>query len=109
MRFTAAIVVVLITAGMTLAQKPKQPRANVPTAPGLSHSHGAPTPPPVTSSSRSAAAQLAKIEHQTARLGSNKPATHPVGNVKTTPALDLGKNKPVRSGRSPQRTNHNGH
>ena len=108
MSFTAAIVVVLISAAMTLAQKPSQPRANVPPAPGLSHSHGAVPQPPVTKSSVTTAAQLSKIEHQSAGLHSNPPVTHQA-NVKATPALDLGKNKPVRGGRSPQRTNHNGH
>ena len=108
MRFTTVVAFVLISVVLALAQKPKQPRAYVPPAPGT-HSHGADAPSPVASPSASTAAQLAKIEQQTARMHSNKPAAHSAANVKATPALDLGKNKPVRGGRPPQRANQNGH
>src|SRR5437870_4138286 len=101
MRFSTLVAVVLISGSMALAQRPKQPR--VPTAPGLSHNHGTDVQLPATSSSASAAAQLAKIEHQTARVHSNKPGAHASANVKKTPALDLGRNKPVHAGRPPQR------
>ncbi len=107
MRLTTVVAVVLISGSMALAQKPKQPR--VPPAPGLSYDHGTDVPLPATSSSASTAAQLAKIEHQAARLHSNKPAAHSSANVKTTPALDLGRNKPVQAGRPPQPANQNGH
>jgi len=107
MRFATAVAVALIFGSIALAQNPKQPR--VPAAPGLSHNHGTDVQLPATSSSASTAAQLAKIEHQTARVHSNKPVAHSSANVKATPALDLGKNKPVRAGRPPQRANQNGH
>ena len=108
MRFTAAVAVVLISGGMALAQKLKDPVVHVRPTPRLSaHSTVA---PPITSSSASLAAELARIEQQTARLGSNKPVAHPPSSiVKETPALDLGKNKPVLAGRPPQRANPNGH
>jgi hypothetical protein len=108
MRFMKVVAFVLISAVMALAQKPKQPRAYVPPAPGT-HSHGADVPPPVASPSASTAAQLAKIEQQTARMHSNKPVAHSAANGKTTPALDLGRNKPVHGGRPPHRANQNGH
>jgi len=103
MKFTV-VAVVLISGGLALAQKIKQPTAHEPPAPGVSVHHAA-APPPVTSSS---AAQLAKIEQQTARGRSNQMAHQPSTSVKTTPALDLGKNKPVRAARS-SRPNAGGH
>jgi hypothetical protein len=106
MRFTTVVAVVLISGSVAVAQQPNHPR--VPPAPGLSHNHGTDVQLPATSSSASTAAQLAKIEHQTARVHSNKPAAHSSANVKTTPALDLGKNKPIHAGRPPQR-NQNSH
>jgi hypothetical protein len=107
MRFTTAVAVVLISGSVALAQNQKQPR--VPAAPGLSHNHGTDVQLPATTSSASTAAQLAKIEQQTARVHSNKPVAHSAANTKTTPALDLGKNKPVRAGRPLVSTNPNGH
>ena len=108
MRFTAVAAVVLISACMAVAQDPNQsqklkdPIVRVrPTAVGSVHTTVAPTS--VTSSSASSAAQLAKIEQQTARVRSNNTVTHhPSTSVAATPALDLGKNKPLRVGRSPQ-------
>ena len=102
MRFRTVVTVVLISGSMALAQKSNQPR--VPPAPGLSYNHGTDVPLPATSSSASTAAQLAKIEHQTARVHSNRPVAHSA-NVKTTPALDLGRNKPVHVGRPIQTAN----
>jgi hypothetical protein len=100
MRFAAAVAVVLILGSMALGQKLKNPVPPVRSAPGTAR-HSTVAPPPVTRSSGSPAAQLAKIEQQTARLRSNKAVSHaPSSNVKTMPALDLGKNKPVRAGRS---------
>ncbi len=102
MRFTAAVAVVLISGGLALAQKLKDPVVHLGPAPRLS-AHSTVAPPPITSSSASPAAELARIEQQTARLRSNKPVAHPPSSiVKATPALDLGKNKPVRVGRPPQ-------
>jgi hypothetical protein len=109
MRFAAVVALVLISGSMALAQKIKDTVPPVRSAPGSSRQTTV-APPPVTSSSASSAAQLSRIEQQTASLQSNKPATHPLSSsVKTTPALDLGKNKPVRASRSSQRTNRNGH
>ena len=105
MRLTTAVAVVLVLGSMALAQKSNQPR--VPPAPGLSHNHGTDVQLPATSSSASTAAQLAKIEHQTARVHSSRPVAHSA-NVKTTPALDLGRNKPVHVGR-PLQGNQNSH
>jgi len=106
MRFTAVAAVVLISACMAVAQDPNQsqklkdPIVRVrPTAVGSVHTTVAPTS--VTSSSASSAAQLAKIEQQSARVRASKPVTH-ANTVAATPALDLGKNKPVRGARSPQ-------
>ena len=103
----AGVAIVLISASMALAQQVfgqqiKEPAVHVRPAPGMS-THSAVAPPPVNNSS---AAQLAKIEQQTARVRSSKPVVHhPSSGAAATPALDLGKNKPVRSGRSPQPTN----
>ena len=104
MRFAAVAAVVLISGSMALAQKIKQPTAHEPPAHGVSVHHAV-APAPVTNSS---AAQLAKIE-QTARVRSNKAAHQPSTSVKSTPALDLGKNRPVRTGRSSRPTNAGGH
>ncbi len=105
MRFAAVAAIVLISGSMALAQKIKQPTAHEPPAPGVSVHHAV-APAPVTNSS---AAQLAKIEQQTARVRSNKAAHQPSTSVKSTPALDLGKNRPVRTGRSSRPTNAGGH
>lgn len=107
MRFTAAVAGVLISACTVQAQdqKLKDPTLRVgPTTVGSAHSAVAPTS--VTNSSASSAARLAKIEQQTARVHSNETVAHrPSTSVAATPALDLGKNKPVRVGRSPQSVN----
>jgi hypothetical protein len=100
----AVVAVILISGGMTLAQKTKQPTLHEPPAPSVSVHHVA--PPPVTNSS---AAQLAKIEQQTARVKSNKAVHQPSTSVKATPALDLGKNKPIGAARSPRPANPRGH
>ena len=105
MRFTTVVAIILISGSMALAQQSNQPR--VPPPPGLSHNHGTDVQLPATSSSASTAVQLSKIEQQTARVHSNKRVAHSSANVKTTPALDLGRNKPVHAGRPPQ-GNHNG-
>ena len=108
MRFAAVVAVVLISGGMALSQKLKDPVPRTRPAPAtLQHSTFA--PPPGSASSAASATELAKIEQQRARVRSPKPATHPVSNGTATPALDLGKNKPVRTGRSPVPTNPNVH
>jgi hypothetical protein len=95
------IAMILLSAGLASAQQIKDPSANVP---GIKD-HSAVAPPPIVqtspASTTSAAAQLAKIEQQTARARAPKPVTH-ANTVAATPALDLGKNKPVRGARSPQ-------
>lgn len=96
MRLTAAVAVGLISACMAQAQQIKQPRVIMPPAPGVNRPSTVAAPPVVTSS----AAELAKIEQQTARLRTSKPVTHSSSAVAATPALDLGKNKPIRAGRS---------
>ncbi len=83
MRFAAVAAIVLISGSMALAQKTKQPTAHEPPAPGVSVHH--------------AVAPAPKAAHQ--------PST----SVKSTPALDLGKNRPVRTGRSSRPTNAGGH
>lgn len=109
MRFAAVVALVLISGSPALAQKMKDTVPPVYHPPATVH-HGAAAPPLVAPSSASSAAQLAQIEAQSARVRSNKPAARqPAGNVKTDPASDLGKNKPVRAGRSPQPTNPNNH
>jgi hypothetical protein len=100
MRFAAVVAVFLISGSMALAQKIKQPTVHEPPAHGVSVHHSA-APPPAANAS---AAQLAKIEQQSARVKSNKLAHQPSSSVKATPALDLGKNKPVRAAGSPHRT-----
>jgi hypothetical protein len=92
------IAVVLLSACLASAQQIKQPKATVPDI----NEHSAVAPPPiVNATSSSSAAQLAKIEQQSARVRASKPVTH-ANTVAATPALDLGKNKPVRGARSPQ-------
>jgi type IV secretory pathway VirJ component len=92
------ITVVLLSACLASAQQIKQPKSTVPSI----KDHSAVAPPPiVNTTSSSSAAQLAKIEQQTARVRAPKPVTH-ANTVAATPALDLGKNKPVRAARSPQ-------
>jgi hypothetical protein len=94
---SVVITVVLFSACLALAQQRKDPAANVP---GIKD-HSAVPPPPIVTSSNSSAAQLAKIEQQTARVRASKPVAH-ANSVAATPALDLGKNKPVRAARSPE-------
>jgi hypothetical protein len=102
MRFTAVVAVVLVSGGMALAQKIKEPVMRLRPAPGTS-AHSTVAPPPVTNSS---AAELTRIEQQTARVPLNKPvAHHSSGSATATPALDLGKNKPIRVTRSPRLAN----
>jgi len=102
MRFTAVVAVVLVGGGMALAQKIKEPVVRVRPAPGIS-AHSTVTPPPVKNSS---AAELSRIEQQTARVRPNRPVAHHSSSSPTaTPALDLGKNKPIRVTRSPQPAN----
>jgi hypothetical protein len=98
MRFATVAVFFLMLGSMVRAQKIKQPPVYEHPARGVSAHHTAALPPATNSS----AAQLAKIEQQTARVKSNKAAHQPSTSVKATPALDLGKNKPVRAARSPQ-------
>ena len=88
------IAVVVLISASAVAQKPKPAKLYVPPVAAA----------PATSSSSNTAAQLAKIEQQTAHLRSAKPVPHATSTVKATPALDLGKNKPVHAGRSPQAT-----
>ncbi len=105
MRLTAAIAAVLISGSMALAQKIKDPVVHARPTTGVSASNTV-APVPVTNSS---AAQLAKIEQQTARVRSAKPVAHNSGSLAATPALALGKNKPVRSTRLPRPSNPNNH
>lgn len=98
MKSRVIIAVVLLSACLASAQQIRQPKATVPDI----KDHSAVAPPPiVNTTSSSSAAQLAKIEQQTARVRASKPVTHS-NPVAATPALDLGKNKPVRAARSPQ-------
>jgi type IV secretory pathway VirJ component len=102
MKLTAVVAIVLISACMALAQQIKEPGKSLP---GMK-AHSTVAPPPVTKSSSD---QLAKIEQQTARVVATKPVVHHSSAVAATPALDLGKNKPIRSARSPQPGLPNGH
>src|SRR5260370_33774711 len=102
MRFTAVVAVVLVWGGVVLAQKIKEPTVRLRPAPGTS-AHSTVAPPPVTNSS---AAELTRIEQQTARVRLNNPVVHHSSGAATaTPALDLGKNKPIRPTRSPRPAN----
>jgi len=104
MRFTAVVATVVICGGLALAQKPKDPVPRTPSMSNSGRSTVAPTP-----LSKSSAAELSKIEQHT-RVASNKTAEHRAsGSAAATPALNLGKNKPIRASRSPQPTNPNGH
>ena len=111
MRLTAAIAVVVLSGVTLLAQKAKDPTLYAPPTPrALGHNHSVVAPPPATSSSASSAAELARIEQQTVRVRSNRAAAHPPStNVTTTPALDLGKNRPIRAGRPIMSTKPNSH
>ena len=101
MRFTAMVAVVLVSGGMALAQKLREPGVRVPPAPGISP-HSTVAPPPVKNSS----AELSRIEQQTARMRRNKPVAHHSSSSPTAaPALDLGKNKPIRANPSPRPAN----
>jgi hypothetical protein len=96
MKFTATLAVVLISASLTLAQQIKEPGANLPDM----KAHSTVAPPPVGKASSD---QLTKIEQQTARRAVSKPVVrHTSTSVAATPALDLGKNKPIRAGKTPQ-------
>jgi hypothetical protein len=106
MRFAAPFAVVLISATMVLAQAPKDPAVKMPPLPGTKPHSSQTAPLPAANTS---AAQLAKIEQSTPRVRTTKPIVHHPTTTTATPALDLGKNKPVRAGRSPQPTNANGH
>ncbi len=108
MRFTTTVAVVLISQGMALGQKLKDPVVPVRPAPVASR-HSTVAPPPVTNSSASSAAELTRLEQQAARVRLNQPAAHHppsnTANPAATPALDLGKNKPIRVTASPQPAN----
>src|SRR5713101_4246777 len=107
MRFTAVVAVVLVSGGMALAQKIKEPTVRVRPVPGIS-AHGTIAPPPVRRNS--SADELAKVEQQTARVRLNKPVAHRSSSGPTaTPALDLGKNKGIRVTGPPQSPNPSGH
>jgi hypothetical protein len=96
MKFTAAFAVVLISASLGLAQKIKDPDANR----ADMKAHSTVAPPPVGKASSD---QLTKIEQQTARTAVRKPVVrHSSTTVAATPAVDLGKNKPIRAGKTPQ-------
>jgi hypothetical protein len=94
MRLITAAAVVLISAS-AVAQKPKPTKLYAPPVVASA---------PATGSSPNTAAQLARIEQQTAHLRSTKPVTHASPTVKATPALDLGKNKPIHASHSPAPT-----
>jgi len=101
MKITAAFAVVLISAGLALApqvlaQQIKEPDANRPDM----KAHSTVAPPPVGKASSD---QLTKVEQQTARTAGSRPAVrHTSTTAAATPALDLGKNKPIRAGKTPQ-------
>jgi hypothetical protein len=101
MKFTATFAVVLISASMALApqvlaQQIKDPDANLPAM----KAHSTVAPPPVGKASSD---QLTKIEQQTARTAVSKPAVrHTSTTVAATPAIDLGKNKPIPAAKTPQ-------
>jgi hypothetical protein len=101
MKFTASFAVVLISASLMpgqqiLAQQIKDPDANRPAM----KAHSTVAPPPVGKASSD---QLTKIEQQTARTAVSKPVVrHTSAAVAATPAIDLGKNKPIRAGKTPQ-------
>lgn len=97
MKLAAVVAVVLISGYMALAQQQiKEPSATMPAA----KTHSTVAPPPVT---RSSADQLAKIEQQTSRVAvATKPVVHHSSTVAATPALDMGKNKPVPHTKSAQ-------
>jgi hypothetical protein len=81
---------------MMLAQQIKDPDANHPEM----KAHSTVAPPPVGKASSD---QLTKIEQQTARAAVSKPAVrHTSTTAAATPATDLGKNKPIRAGKTPQ-------
>lgn len=101
MRLTAAVAVALIFGSLSLAQQLKEPVVKVRPAP-VTTVHHAVVPPP--SANNSSAAQLAKIEQQIARTRTAKPVVHHP-TAATTPALDLGKNKPIHVSKSPQSNN----
>ena len=101
MRLTAIVAAVLISGSVSLAQQIKAPVVKVRPAPGTTVHHAV-VPPP--SANNSSAAQLAKIEQQTARTRTAKPVVHHA-SAATTPALDLGKNKPIHVSSSPQAHN----
>ena len=102
MRLIAGVAAVLISGSMALAQQIKEPVVHVRPAPGTTVHHSVVTPPPVNNSS---ATELTRIEQQTARVRTAKPVAHHSPTTTTTnPALDLGKNKPIRVIRSPEPT-----
>ncbi len=85
------IAIVVLISASAVAQKPKPAKLYAPPVASV----------PATSSSSSTAAQLARIEQQSAHLRSAKPVTHATPSVKAAPALDMGKNKHVYASRSP--------
>jgi hypothetical protein len=96
MKLNAVVVIVLTSGCMALAQQQiKEPSATLP----ATNTHSTVAPPLVTKSS---ADQLNKIEQQTARVAVTQPPAHHSSTVAATPALDLGKNKPVPHVKSPQ-------
>ncbi len=97
MRFTAAALVVLVSGSLALAQQIKEPGVKVRPAPGLGVHNSVVTLPPAKNAS---AADLAKIEQQTARVRSPKPLVHHTSTTTAPPPLDLGKNKPIHVSRS---------
>ena len=102
MRFIATALVVLISGSLVLAQQIKEPGVKVRPAPGLGVHNSVVTLPPANNSS---AADLARIEQQTARVRSAKPVVHHPATVTAAPPVDLGKNKPIHVSRSPQSHN----
>jgi len=105
MRLVALIAAVLTFGSLVLAQQIKEPKVKIRPAPGTSVHHGVVPPPTANNSS---ANELAKIEQQTARVRTAKPVAHHP-SAATTPALDLGKNKPVPVSRAPKPPNPAGH
>ena len=96
MKFAAPFAVVLILASLALTQQTKKPGANRPDM----KAHSTVAPPPVGKASSD---QLAKIEQQTASTAATKPVVrHTSNTMAPTHPADLGKNKPIRAGKTPQ-------
>jgi len=102
MKLAAIFAVVLISGTLAVAQKDP----HMPAMPGVKQRHTDFAPPPPAATS---AAELARIEQSSPKLRTVKPVVNRPPAVATAPAVDFGKNRPIRAGRSPQPTKANGH